>query len=365
MINKLKYLMSKALSPFLNLKINKERAKGVWAFELSESKKKYEKNDFALSKGEVNDQFLRNGKIVPEGIPLYCRVASQAPLVSREYLYEITDVTLKGRYPVIYKEHRPLFDSVFFSLAHDRFGSQLKSNLIGDVKNQFLGKKNGKKPRYVGKCCLLFSKWNHYGHWVPEHLLKLKTLVDALGDEAYEISLVLEKKPPDWKLKILRSLGWDDSKIIEWDAEQCLVDRLLCPSYPVPNYEGYRWLKKSVFDGLGLHPNRKKNRRLYLSRNKFGSRMVSNEIELTSCLRGYGFEVLYPETMSVENQLLAFSEAEIILGPHGSAFTNIIFAENANIIEFFGKFVPLGFFCYSKVMGHNYNPLFCESGPKK
>lgn len=73
-----------------------------------------------------------------------------------------------------------------------------------------------------------------------------------------------------------------------------------------------------------------------------------------------GFEIVYPELLSFEQQIAIFINAKVIIGPHGSAFTNIIFSEHAKVIEFFGTRVPLNFYCYSLIMGHKYKPLFCK-----
>ena len=190
-------------------------------------------------------------------------------------------------------------------------------------------------------------------------------LVDALGDEAFKVNVIVEPNPPNWKMVILSALGWADDKVIKWNVGQAKVDNLYFPSYPMPNYSGYVWLKKCLLAGLGGPTPEVKKRRLYLSRNKYGGRAVKNEPELESFLKAKGFEKIHPEELSIEEQLAAFSSAEVVLGPHGSAFTNVIFGENLKVIEFFGKFVPLGFYCYSTVMGHEYLPLFCESGPNK
>jgi hypothetical protein len=364
-----KAIIRKLVALLVSRKVMKIKAKAVWVPKLVGAKKLYHKANLIHSRNGASDNLLNLGPILPEGIPDDCKFATQASFASEQYLYEVACATLKGEFPLIIKDGTYVLDGVFFSTEHDRFGAQLKANLSLQVRNKILENFSAKKTisnsKKIKKCVLLFSKWNHYGHWVPEHLLKLKVLLDVFGEDAKDICLVIEKDPPEWKLKVLRALGWGSNKIIEWDVNEAFIETLYIPNYPVPNYDGFRWLRDRLSSGLEVTPIRGKNRRIYLSRNKFGARMVTNEAELVNFLAQREFEVLYPELMSLEEQMLAFSEAEIVVGPHGSAFTNLIFADEAKVVELFGKFVPLGFYCYSKVMGHDYTPLFCESGDNK
>jgi capsular polysaccharide biosynthesis protein len=62
-------------------------------------------------------------------------------------------------------------------------------------------------------------------------------------------------------------------------------------------------------------------------------RRLLNEAEIVETLIGLGFEVVYLENMSLDEQIELFQQAEWIVGPHGSAFLNIIFASvDANIL---------------------------------
>ena len=50
-------------------------------------------------------------------------------------------------------------------------------------------------------------------------------------------------------------------------------------------------------------------------------------------VKTYGFEVVYPEDSSVEEQIALFNNAEFIIGGSGAAFTNLLYAnEHTNII---------------------------------
>ena len=50
-----------------------------------------------------------------------------------------------------------------------------------------------------------------------------------------------------------------------------------------------------------------------------------NEPELVARLTDLGFRIIEPETLSVTDQILAFSSAEMVVGPSGSGMFNVAF----------------------------------------
>lgn len=75
-------------------------------------------------------------------------------------------------------------------------------------------------------------------------------------------------------------------------------------------------------------------RRLYISRDDAVTRRVTNEREIMAGLDAFGFERLVLSDMPVEDIVSAFANAEMILSPHGSGLTNILFAPpGAQVIE--------------------------------
>lgn len=69
-------------------------------------------------------------------------------------------------------------------------------------------------------------------------------------------------------------------------------------------------------------------RRIFLSRKFSRSRRRCNEEEVQRVFRKHGFEVFYPETMSIDSQIRLFNSAEFIAGVTGAAFTNLIFCRS-------------------------------------
>ena len=208
----------------------------------------------------------------------------------------------------------------------------------------------------------MFSKWNHFGHWLPEHALKLRKINLLRKEGMKNIKIIVEDEFPSWKMDVIKRLGWTEEDVVYWDCSEMIVDNLIVPSYPVPNYDDFKWLKQSLFpQGLELT----KSKRVYLSRYKYPTRKVSNEDELVLMLKKYNFEIIYPEELSLEEQAKILNSSEIVIGPHGSALTNIIFSEDIKVIEFFGSHVPLGFYSLCMVLGFEHYQLYCKDNGNK
>ncbi len=72
-------------------------------------------------------------------------------------------------------------------------------------------------------------------------------------------------------------------------------------------------------------------RKLYVSRlglnlsGRGADRIMTNEPELIARLEHIGFETIEPERMTVQDQILAFSSASLVVGPSGSGLFNSMF----------------------------------------
>lgn len=68
------------------------------------------------------------------------------------------------------------------------------------------------------------------------------------------------------------------------------------------------------------------NRPIYFSRTKFRVRPVFGEDELESQLRENGWEIVFPETMTVEDQVRISRKSSVYCGVVGSALHNLVFS---------------------------------------
>jgi capsular polysaccharide biosynthesis protein len=171
-----------------------------------------------------------------------------------------------------------------------------------------------------------------YGHWwfdvVPSIWLWREQI--ARGD----LLLLLPRDSQPWLRAILELLDIPESSCIETGedvlflpecvvATACSISNLRQPP-PIIAEIGRALVQKVCGNGA-----RTRRRRLYLTRSaatSHWSRQLENEGELIALLQARGFEVIDPGKMSIPQQIEMFSEAAMIVAPHGSALANIMFA---------------------------------------
>ncbi len=81
-------------------------------------------------------------------------------------------------------------------------------------------------------------------------------------------------------------------------------------------------------------------RKVFLSRRK--TRMISNEQEATGFLEPMGFETIYPEDLSVADQMRLFREAEVIVAIHGAALAPLLYVPPDGRLKQIIEILPCG-----------------------
>ena len=96
-------------------------------------------------------------------------------------------------------------------------------------------------------------------------------------------------------------------------------------------------LRESVFRHTRFEPVSKTARRIYVARRQGLERSVVNEAELLPALQERGFEVVRCESLSFADQVKLFRDAEVVVGPHGGGFANLLWCEaGTKVFEIFG-----------------------------
>jgi capsular polysaccharide biosynthesis protein len=174
----------------------------------------------------------------------------------------------------------------------------------------------------------LCGRWSgNFYHLMTEHLPSL-AMANALGfDGAY---LVPGRSPT--ARDFLALLGIPENRIIPHGGQN-VEARELYISRPLPGHELHRYPKlveryrALVLNALPEPNQGRGRRRIYVSRNQSRPvRHILNEPELMEVLRRYGFETIYTEKLNIREQLLTVRDAECWIGPHGAAFSHLLFA---------------------------------------
>lgn len=190
-----------------------------------------------------------------------------------------------------------------------------------------------------------YSFW----HWMADCLPQLLTLEqymegepltvlmgDNLGSFQREtLALVL---PPTFRVEFVPSKRW------------IKTDRFILPSYLTGLCNGYLpggyydEIRRRMTKGLGLPEVGKRELRIYLPRKPGGRRSISNDAAVIELLSSYGFIVVRPETMSMQDQVDLFQRAEVIAGPHGAALGGMVFAPGAKLLAIYPEKMPGEYF---------------------
>ena len=176
---------------------------------------------------------------------------------------------------------------------------------------------------------------NVYYHWMLDVLPRIMMLKEAGLFEKVDY-FVLNYTGLPFQKQTLSMLGIEENRVLtcnnNWDFH-IEATTLLVPTLPskLNEVNGYECglIKKYLYPDTDKKVTPK---RIYISRKKAGTRTVVNEGEVLQFLQNFGFEEIVLETKTVGEQIALFSNAEMIAGPHGSAFMNIVFCRKEAIL---------------------------------
>ena len=228
----------------------------------------------------------------------------------------------------------------------------------------WLRKRPGARNNFLdGKVCLLTSFWDGFGHWIPEHLLKIKLLRDA-GEDTSSIRFLVRDPVDEFKVALLKAAGIEERQIIPWRGQVTSVEELVVPTYPQISEENLAWVSSLV------PPQPREFQKpilpiLYLSRQKQPYRRILNEDSVQDVLQSFGGATLYPEDHPFEEQVAFVRSTSVLFGPQGSALTLQIFLSPGTLVEAFPRDrVHLFNRQVATVMGHQHFPLMDSRGPQ-
>lgn len=99
--------------------------------------------------------------------------------------------------------------------------------------------------------------------------------------------------------------------------------------------------------------------KIYISRSKANYRRIINEKEVIKLISNFGFSVYDLETLSAEEQILLFNNAEMIIAPHGAGIVNIVYSSKKfSFLEIFPEnYFDSSFRILAQVLDCEYNFL--------
>ena len=241
-------------------------------------------------------------------------------------LIQMADMNQNGRQPwPIFWSRIPQARLVGSSLALIN-----RSKLL--MEESVFGEKSGlQDPSYnylmlpkaeflTGAWTSLISFWyEEYYHWFTDVVPRLSLL-----GEFPEATRILVRRPlRSYQRESLRMLGLLD-RVVETTSRHLLLEGYYFSS-PVgmtgcTNPYAVQWLRGNFIH----HKSDASTPRRFFIKRRGKTRGIVNQEELAESFLSKGWAVISPEDLSLSDQIAHFHNAEVIVGEHGAAFTNLL-----------------------------------------
>jgi hypothetical protein len=242
---------------------------------------------------------------------------------SRLLRFENVSVSSEG---LLFKGAKMLPESFAYAFEFDDW--KRRSILKFLVTNHFL-----RKRRTIETPVLWITDyWSKgYFHWLTDALTRLFVVRDRLD----QLTLLL---PTEFATRdfVKSSLNVFGVKRVEFIRPNEVVKcrSLLMPTHTAPSGhfrdEVIQGVRTTLLNALG--ESHQGGERLYISRRLAGRRRIANETELTPVLEKFGFETVYAEELSFEQQVKLFSRARYLVSNHGAGLTNMLFVRDGGAV---------------------------------
>ena len=245
------------------------------------------------------------------------------------YTVPLQQVTFLGNSGALLLQDSLITESVFDSLR------LVKSSAFKTFS--WLGLTHKKKGFFTSVMHLPWAAQSNY-HWFLDCLPRLYSLLDQIREP---IQIIVPRQMPAFQRETLAFLLKDHrnftllpiSKHEKWH----LTD-FIFPSFVSNHNSGYlptailQQIREKTWRGYGVEAAAEK-KKLFISRRKASKRRVLNEEALVQLLRPYGFQVIFAEALTYQEQVQLFYNAEYVVAPHGAGLTNILFSKKCKVWE--------------------------------
>ena len=260
------------------------------------------------------------------------------------------------------------------------------SYLIKLLSLQFLSNSN-RPTNYDYECaCPLMSIQKGsdgpggFSGWVQDSLTKLEG-VEYYRDRTGESPvIILEPDPPDYQIESLHALGYTEDDYTMWDGKEKHIKKLIIPTSrrPENNISYYkhrlireynreyvsiapsacRWLRSAAEGRVETNNLGSFSGKIIISRSDASRRRIINQNKLVNSLKKEGFESYELSNLTFEETIKMFSQAEVVVGPHGAGLASTVFSHDCKIIEIFGYNIRPIFFMLSENINNDYGLVF-------
>lgn len=267
-----------------------------------------------------------------------------------EYIGILENVFLVGGTRYIFDEKGKLYhDDLFVNKFDKAYRPRLRQNLKKTNKGDFTlsGYINGKKPEKIKRGILISCEYDYsYGHWMLECMPKIifamsKMNVDnvpfLVGSDVagYFLDLILElcSGKPLSIIKLEKGFIYEVEELtypsdLSYMPEKENGTLLYGKDYHLSQY----WLKMVQKKLRGdLNSEVQCARKVYISRKRFYTRKLLNEVDIEKFLKKLGFEIIDFTSCSHEERKSLLKDATIVISPSGSGDLNLLYCREGTV----------------------------------
>ncbi len=281
-------------------------------------------------------------------------------------------VCTDGVEQVAYISEKNIIKEISYTQIKGKLVSAKNNFVINKGTPYFLKKFNGN----VLSLCQGASGDSNYFHWMFDILPKIK--ITSLYYKLESIDYFYMPEIQNFQKKILKLIGVKNIRFINSNKYKHIqADNLIVPEHPwyfkgmvskeakkLP-YWIVKWIR-NIFLKKFKYNSKEKKFFIDRSESRYNHCKLTNNNEIIATLKKKGFKSHQVGKLSLEKQISLFNSAKVIIGPHGAAFTNLIFCKvGTKVIEIIPKNRPDNYKIISKINKLNYKKIITPLIKKK
>ena len=277
-------------------------------------------------------------------------------------LYDLQNVTIiydTAEFAVLDCTGKPILDLCSSNYQHVYFTKMFREYFN---ENNSVGNKSEIAVELIDALMIQdLIRQPNYCHWLLDQLPRLRHLEDHQNIIMYKMSAFMKNMIELMDIDSDRVHLMNERtvlKIHRLKIESSMAKHFYHPCQDM-NADLVKFVRSSLDTrAMPSHSEIKAKKNVYLSRNKYERRRISNEDELLNVLENYDFHTVYPEELTMSEQIALFRNAEVIVSPHGASLANIVFSENITLIEIFNQnYGTPTFYIMAQLLGYSYQHI--------
>jgi len=195
------------------------------------------------------------------------------------------------------------------------------------------------RPHKLHGKSLFLSTRTNYWHLLADELCDLSLLTENRIKLSEFDQIIFEKSPYSAGQELHKIFGLDQIRHVSLQKTlhlECEELHFITGTFCLSKH-ALLLVRAQILNSLvrnSLKDSKNENKRIIVSREFTHTRRWLNQKKCLEFLQPMGFKCVDTSKMSLSEQVKVFSNAEVILGPHGAGLTNLMFScPNTKVIE--------------------------------